>query len=327
MSSNKQLIALIQTNGIERTERVEIKANQTVSIGRGWQNDLIVNDQYADSSHLLIKLDETGVLNVSDLNTKNGSRLNKKALKDMQAYADGAVIQIGETELRLFDSEQAVAPALPLDSAHLLSRKYSSIPVITLLTIAALAALLLYLYLFETEKFNADTAFSNVTGFVILGIAWAFIAGFISKLFRRETNISLHWVLLCVVTIAVTIFRFPIDIAKFNFDSSLANTVIDHGFYALAMCLFAYAVLSFSTRLSNSKKWVSAIVLALIPQIILAASPILKNEREQWTSQADSKRITQTPAFMWRAPKTLDQHMNKLDGLFDELEKEVQVEN
>lgn len=326
MNTGTQIVALINTNGIERTERLSITEDRALNIGRGWQNDLIVNDQYTDAKHLSLSIDESGVLSVRDLETKNGSRINKKIVTTEQVYEQGSIIQVGESQLRFYNAEQTVMPALALDTTHIFSRKYNSLPFVGLLTFIALLALYFYFYFFSGREFSANNAFSTITGFCILGVIWVFIAGFIGKLFRQETNIGMHWMLLCVLTIAMTIFNLPVEIIKFNIDSSLVSTIIDQIFIAVGVSVFVYASLSFATRLSTKKKLVSALLLTLTPQLMIASSPMLKEPRELWSSEADSKRITQMPSLMWRSPTELDTHLKKLDDLFDEVDEQVQVQ-
>lgn len=327
MNQIKHLIALISSKGGERSEKVSLPVGEEITLGRAWNNDLIINDEYIDPEHLAICISNSGSIKIRDLNSRNGSRLNKEAIQDEQVYEDGSIIQLGETELRIYDAEHSVAPALPLDSAHLFSRRYNSAPVVAFLTLLALAALLAFLYFFDTEKFTADAAFSMLMAFSLIAIAWSFIAGFIGKLFRRETNIGSHWILVCLLTIGVVLVRLPMEVAKFNFDSPIINTLIDQSFIGLAIAAFSYATLSFCTRLSSKKKWTSALILALIPQIILAASPLLQEEREAWSAEADSQRLTQVPALMWRSSITVEAHLEKTDKLFDELIEEVENEN
>jgi len=327
MTATMQIIALINTNGVERSEKIVLKAGETVTLGRGWHNDVIINDQYIDPSHLSISLDESSLLKVRDLDSKNGSSLDKNKVNGDQIYKEGSTIYFGETELRFYDTARAVEPALPLDSTHAFARRYNSAGIITTLTLSALAALLVFLYLFETDKFTASTVFSTLTAFVITGITWTFFAAFVGKLFRRETNIGMHWSLLCLATIVVTVLRFPLDIAKFNLDSTAMSSIIDQSFLTIGIAIFAYATLSFTTRLNKKKKWLSALVLALVPQVIFAASPILKEERELWSAEANSNRVTQVPALMWRSSEDLDTHINKLDDLFNDLEEEIKTPN
>ena len=91
--------------------------------------------------------------------------------------------------------------------------------------------------------------------------------------------------------------------------------------------LFDVSRVSCGVSLSSKKKWTSALILALIPQIILAASPLLQEEREAWSAEADSQRLTQVPALMWRSSITVEAHLEKTDKLFDELIEEVENEN
>ncbi len=82
-----------------------------VRIGRGYDNDVIVDDAYVAAQHLRIRRDETGRLIAEDLGSANGTFLD--GAKTPLACIDidgGQPIRIGRTYLRVRETNHAVEP-------------------------------------------------------------------------------------------------------------------------------------------------------------------------------------------------------------------------
>jgi len=97
-------------------------SDNRVSVGRGYSNDLILNDVYVDDKHLSIEYDYLQKrFVVTDLDSLNGlSSAEKNGLSKIEGVAEGDksaavdsgdVIVIGKTRLRLLDKEHVVEPA------------------------------------------------------------------------------------------------------------------------------------------------------------------------------------------------------------------------
>jgi hypothetical protein len=79
-----------------------------VTIGRGYDNDVILADPYVDATHLRIDEDESGMY-AEDAGSVNGMRVNDaKATVKRAPVANGTRLRVGRTLLRIID------PAAPL---------------------------------------------------------------------------------------------------------------------------------------------------------------------------------------------------------------------
>ena len=72
-----------------------------VTIGRGGQNDLVLDgDEFASARHARIEARTDGVW-VQDLDSTNGTYVNGSRVEDAQLLAPGDVLRVGETDLRV----------------------------------------------------------------------------------------------------------------------------------------------------------------------------------------------------------------------------------
>lgn len=70
-----------------------------MTIGRGTNNSIQIDDDFASTQHASISLDDRG-WTYTDLGSTNGSWMNKKRITDPVVLKRGTGIRIGQTELR-----------------------------------------------------------------------------------------------------------------------------------------------------------------------------------------------------------------------------------
>ena len=92
-------------------------AGPEARIGRGYDNDVIVDDPYVAASHLRVFRDEAGQLVAEDLGSVNGIYLDGSKSRSARIVVNGKdTIRIGQTSLRVRDTtheveRERVAPA------------------------------------------------------------------------------------------------------------------------------------------------------------------------------------------------------------------------
>jgi hypothetical protein len=85
-----------------------------VSIGRGYDNDVIVDDPYVAAQHLRVFRDDDGRLVAEDLGSTNGTFLDGSKTRLARILVDGQQpIRIGQTFLRFREPGHVVEPERP----------------------------------------------------------------------------------------------------------------------------------------------------------------------------------------------------------------------
>ena len=100
---------------LDKSGRVHERLRLTrfpVSIGRGYGNDLILDDDFVSAEHARIELDETGQAVLTDLNSYNGSFLLPQLEKIRRLpLGSDSLVRLGHTLLRLRTPECVVPKA------------------------------------------------------------------------------------------------------------------------------------------------------------------------------------------------------------------------
>lgn len=107
---NQDRIQIVEPNGVERARPL---SRSTLTIGRGPENDLILNYELVSRHHAKITY-EAGVYYVTDLDSANGTYLVNRELPPNQpvAWTSNKPLQIGEVVIYLEQQggQQAVRP-------------------------------------------------------------------------------------------------------------------------------------------------------------------------------------------------------------------------
>jgi hypothetical protein len=72
---------------------------QTVTFGRGSQNDVVFSDMTVSGTHCRIEMDDAGRITITDLNSTNGTRVNGVAISSPTILNPSDVVKIGNTTL------------------------------------------------------------------------------------------------------------------------------------------------------------------------------------------------------------------------------------
>jgi hypothetical protein len=158
-----------------------------ILVGRGYDNDIVLDDPYVAAHHLRISRDENGSLFAEDLGSANGLFLDRDRRRVSRAALDhGGPIRIGRTFLRVREPGYAVSPErIALPPARIW-------PHILGLAMALLGLELLSAWLGETGQSKLGDYLGRILilfGFVILWTtAWAIL----SRIFSGRARFGRH---------------------------------------------------------------------------------------------------------------------------------------
>ncbi|MDQ2823139.1 MAG: FHA domain-containing protein [Pseudomonadota bacterium] len=175
-----------------------------IRIGRAYDNDVILDDDYVAPRHALVDQDHgsnstissnnnnstgtgTGRLMLHDLGARNGVVKNGKRLPSVVLTGD-TVVRIGHTSLRVRPASFTVPPDLLDRTMH---GWEGALPGIAGIVLAAIVALLLT-WLFDTRNFQATLYLQALAGSVAGAVVWGGAWAFANRLFGRHARLGRH---------------------------------------------------------------------------------------------------------------------------------------
>ncbi|WP_315703493.1 MULTISPECIES: FHA domain-containing protein [unclassified Bradyrhizobium] len=163
-----------------------------ITIGRGYDNDVVVDDPYVAAQHVRIFRDESGRLVAEDLGSANGLYLEKNKSRCARVTLDGIQpIRIGQSLLRIREISHAVEPERLAGS----ERRSLQIGAALGLGVLLLGIDALLIWIGETSESHASNYLLPSLALFGTAAAWVGMWSLLSRLFAGR-SMFLHHVLI-----------------------------------------------------------------------------------------------------------------------------------
>jgi len=174
--------------------RREIRSfeNDEITVGRSFENDLIIADPFISPKHISIRVSEDGWF-VEDLGSENGMFVQKlkRTVKNVHLHS-GEEIILGKTRLRIFSSDHPLEPTKPLIQSSFFYRKIKQ-PV-NMWSIILIMMLLYSIeaYLKTVRTVPIEKILSSSVGVLLVTILWAGFWGFVGGVVKHKSRFFLQ---------------------------------------------------------------------------------------------------------------------------------------
>lgn len=312
-----------------RSARIEKLDATELHVGRAWKSDILVTDPDVDAEHLLVELtDDADRFTVTDLQSTNGSRHNRKKFEGRIQVGFGDMIQLGRTRLRihrLHDPVPVTKQRSFLDNQ--LAQLHRPLVALILATSAILLQLL-DMYLSSSRDLEWHSVLTSLIGMTSGLAVFALILSGLGKLFRNE---FVYWPNLGLAASAIILQKlFGVITAwiSFNALSDGLDEFISTLIIATILALWLIPSLHLCTPL---KPWVRNTITAVIVSITVATNYILPSFRNNSWQHNQPQLVTGSmPASLLLAPRVSpDEYLQLMTRTFeraDELAQEAREE-
>lgn len=250
------------TNNVLERQRFDATR---VSLGRGFDNDVILTDEHVDAHHARVQVDEEGGLWLEDLDSVNGIRRPRhKQRLERTRIRSGEVFLVGRSRVRVYDSDHSVAPAVRIRLTEVFLLWLGKPQVALLLAALFVVAKVLETWFSTIGEFRWSLVAEQHVGEVLSFAALAVGVYFLSVLFRRGGNFLAHLSLLIVLFLFASLTGFGQSVAEFNAgDGSyplLAGLAEGRGYLLLFLYFWSILYLAFHIPLVR-RTWISGLVV------------------------------------------------------------------
>lgn len=262
----------VRGRGGQLLERFRSKAAQ-ISIGRAFDNELIVEDQYVSPHHLTLVKSGDGWL-VNDHDSLNGYERGARRGRDGEFLQSGGRLRIGHTELRIFREQHAVPEALPVDGSEVRLARLGRHSAWPLLLLVSLAVFLGQAYLGSFNEFRWLPSLGEQINWVFgVGLIAAFWA-LVGRLLRHRAAFLAHLSIWSLYGILAVLASWLASIVAYNFSSGLVFAALDSGLSFALQVGALWASLLLATTLHRNWRLGCAVcvstaflAIGLIPQL------------------------------------------------------------
>lgn len=182
-----------------------------VSIGRGYANDVVLDDPYVAPRHLRIARAATGAWVAEDLGSAGGLFADRDKQRQASIVLDGErPIRIGHTMLRIRDAGHAVqSERLPPRQNH----RALFLAVAFALAMVGIEALSLWLSEIDQPKISR---YATPIVTLLLGIVgWTAVWAVITRIFSHQARFERHLLIATSAVLAISLLTETVDFFSF----------------------------------------------------------------------------------------------------------------
>lgn len=289
-------------------------AGAEIRVGRGYDNDVIVDDPYVAVQHLRVFRDADGRIVAEDIGSANGLFLEGRRQRFAQVVIDGEhPIRIGHTHLRLRGSHHVV-PRERVPERHRLLPALC----IGLLALATLGMEALTLWLAEVGEPKLWTYLRDLLTIAAEALAWAGTWAIAARIFSGRAYFERNLLIGIVGPLALLLYR---EFAEFTAFALSWHLPIAYE-YAAPWCVLAAAAFLSLRAVGPTRLWLKgAVVLALLVLAVGAQSVYLADARADIGQQSYLAHLF--PSALRLAPlKPADAFFAEVEAMQAELDKD-----
>jgi hypothetical protein len=232
------------------------------TLGRGYHNDIIIDDPHVGERHLSIDYDGAGWV-ITDLGSVNPTLLNAKPLCGSAArLASGDALRLGVTTLRVFSVHHPVAPPVRLQRASPVFLWLTRPRNVWLFFFIAAAAVTARAYAAVWSENKGLTLAGAAAGAIATVFVWAALWSVAGRLIRRKSYFMGHVAIISLYLILGAALATLSAGVAFLSSENWFSVGFDYTVNALALALLLYGGLSLATLMKKRKRMAAALFFA-----------------------------------------------------------------
>jgi hypothetical protein len=285
-----------------------------IRLGRGYDNDFIVDDAYAAPRHALIEADADGKLVLRDLGTRNG--VVQRGKRKSSVVLDGdTVVRLGHTTLRVRLAGFPVSPELVDRTMH---GWEGALP--GLVGIALIGAFAVFtMWLGDTQSFQLIRYLQALAYGIGAGLVWGGIWAFGNRLFGRHARLGRHLFIFGCGLAAIIVYKLASSAIGYAFS---LEWLTRYGSHVAILIVAGMVYFHLGTvRPQHARRRFAPICLALA---LLGSGLILISNEQRNGRVADElyMSVLLPPSMRTSPDHSVDEFMGRVSAMKASLDRE-----
>jgi hypothetical protein len=288
-------------------------ASTPIRLGRGYDNDYIVDDAHCAARHAVIDLDGDGRLVLRDLGSKNGV-VHRGRRADNIVMTGDTVVRLGHTSLRVRPADYPVAPEQLDRTRHGWEGGLPGLVGMLLIGVTALFTV----WLNDTQPFQLIRYLQALAYGFGAGLVWSGAWAFANRLFGRHARLGRHLFIFGCGVAAVTVYKLVSSLLAYSFSLEFITRYSAHVAVAIAAVMLFYHL---STVKPNGRRRF-AIVCALLGVLGSGLTLISNEQRMGRPGDELYMSVILPPATKVARDHSVDEFMTEVGAMRAKLDAE-----
>jgi hypothetical protein len=288
-------------------------AQAELRIGRGYDNDLVLDDPHVAVHHLRVYRSEAGDLVAEDIGSANGLFVDRDRRRQERVVLDGdRVIRIGGVQLRLREPDHAV----PRERLHGPERPPLQLwPAALALAAGILGVEALSLWLSETGEPKLSRYVTPLLAVGGIALAWTAAWTVLSRVFAGRAQFERNLIVALSGLLAYSLYDEFAQFVAFSF-SWRVPIVYEYA----AMWALLGAVCFGHLRGLGTRPRPSAIGIAVVAVLAIATQSLTQSEARADFGQASYLRRLMPPSLRWAPLRSEKAFLSEIEALKSQLD-------
>jgi len=243
-----------------------------IRLGRAYDNDFIVDDEYAAAHHALVESGPDDGLVMRDLDTRNGINHKGRRVKELTLGGD-TVVRMGHTSLRIRPAAHPVPPELVDRTMHGWEGMLPGGAGIVLCVLTALLVAWLLDAGADPERYALYPALA-----VGAGLAWSGMWAFSNRLFGRRARLGRHLFIVGFGLAALVGVRLLASVVAYAWSLEWLTGYGSHA-VVVTVALMIYFHLATVTPQFRRRLRISCAGIAVLVSLLILAGNMQRNGR------------------------------------------------
>ena len=292
-----------------------------VTIGRGYDNDLVLSDPYVCAHHARISLkqaegDSSATWQIEDRDSINGVIIGRhQHLQGCDALNSGDKFTVGRTHLRILSSDHPVAPALTMTPTELLFMTLSRPSWLIVLVLITLGLTALSQYLSSYARIKPADFSLTLLSVAIMVSLWPGFCALLGRVFRSEPRYLIHLAATLLYAALSIVIGGIINTIEFNLQQPWLLATITYLSYGLLAVALIAVNLRFATHQSARNR---QLIAHGITWAIVGIS-LLSDYAGQPEYQASPRynSVLLPAAFLTHSPTNIEPFLEQSEAIFE----------
>jgi hypothetical protein len=269
--------------------RVRI-AGPEARIGRGYDNDVIVDDPYVAARHLRVFRDEAGQLVAEDMGSVNGTFLDGSKSRLARIVVDGTKpIRIGQTYLRVRATDHEV------ERERVARPERAMLPFLGAAALCgvALGIYMLKVWLSQTSEPRVSTYLTPSLTIIATVLVWAGLWALLSRIFSGRSRFLRNLLIVLVGAFALSLYNEFAQVSAFAWTWPTASTYQYVATWSIlaAMCFFHLR------EVGPARLWLKGAIVTTVLVTVIAAQTLQQSEAFSDSGRQNTTRLLMPPSF------------------------------
>ncbi|MFC5479314.1 FHA domain-containing protein [Massilia suwonensis] len=289
-----------------------------IRIGRGYDNDYILDDAYAAAHHALVEAGEDGSLLLRDLGTRNGV-VHAGKRSERLPLSGNTVVRLGHTTLRIRAADFPVPPEVRDRTMH---GWEGALPGLAGTVLIALVALFT-MWLADTQAYRPFRYLLALAYGLGAGLVWSGLWALGNRLFGRHARLGRHLFIFGSGVAALMLFRLVSSAVGYAWSIEVFTRYGSH----VAIALVAGMVYFHLTTVKPEPRRRHALVCAALA-LLGSGLVLISNEQRNGRLADELYMSVLLPPEMRATPDaSVDDFMADVAAMKERLERERLDEN